>query len=603
MKKITIFTLFLTLSFIPAALFSQNSKKADTPKSDKGIFYHTVERGQTVYSIATMYKVNVEDIYELNTNSRETIKEGEILKIPKKQTVTTVANAFSEQEDIYTYHTIETGETLYGLSKQYAVNGEQIIEANPGLSLQTFSMGKTIRIPTNKKHKRLTEIIQSDKGAKEVYYTVPSKETMYNMCKKFRTSEEELLALNPELSGGLRTGMTLRIPLRINENDLPIDKRPGASEMNAMLTEKKETKYVNAAKVALLLPYDEADSSKTAIGNRITEYYEGLLLAAEKLREQGHSIELFVYDIDDGTEELQNIIRKNSNILSEVNLIIGGISNNQIKIIADFAQKNKIKYVIPFTSRNEEVLHNAYVFQVNTPQPYLYANAAHASANLFANHHIIFLDTEDKDSQTEFINRAKEELKSRNITYKDAVYDAASFSASMRSLLSKDKPNVIIPFSSSLEALAKIKSTLRTLAASPEYELTLFGYPVWQTYSKDCLEDFHALNTHIYSLFYADDNSSVVKSFHDKYKHWYSKNPMPTFPKYAMLGYDTGMFFLKAIQKYGTNFENNLFMMDYNSVQTGFHFERVNNWGGFINTNIYIINYKRDHSITRSDFR
>ncbi len=91
--------------------------------------------------------------------------------------------------------------------------------------------------------------------------------------------------------------------------------------------------------------------------------------------------------------------------------------------------------------------------------------------------------------------------------------------------------------------------------------------------------------------------------FYDNYKKWYSKNPMPSYPKYAMLGFDTGMFFFTAIQKYGVNFESRLSEMDYKSIQTGFNFERVNNWGGFINTNIYIIHYKKDFTIKRSDFK
>jgi hypothetical protein len=66
-----------------------------------------------------------------------------------------------------------------------------------------------------------------------------------------------------------------------------------------------------------------------------------------------------------------------------------------------------------------------------------------------------------------------------------------------------------------------------------------------------------------------------------------------------MLGFDTGMYFFKAMCFYGSNFENNLKRTDYQSIQTGFHFERVNNWGGFINTNLFIVHYNKDFTITR----
>ena len=91
--------------------------------------------------------------------------------------------------------------------------------------------------------------------------------------------------------------------------------------------------------------------------------------------------------------------------------------------------------------------------------------------------------------------------------------------------------------------------------------------------------------------------------FYSKYKTWYSKNVINTFPKYGILGFDTGMFFFDAIKKYGSNFENNLDKIRYKSIQTGFDFERVNNWGGFINTNIFIVHYQSDFNVTRSEVR
>jgi LysM repeat protein/ABC-type branched-subunit amino acid transport system substrate-binding protein len=570
-----------------------------TPNGE--VFYHTVERGQTVYSIARMYDVKTEDIYRLNIGSNESIKAGDKLKIPQKKAASARASSDGGGE-AYLYHTIQSGETLYGVSRKYGVSGESILEANPGLSSERFATGKTIRIPAARKQRPVAEIVETPKGAKEIYYTVPARETMYRLCRTFNVSEKELLRLNPELSGGLRKGMTLRIPMRISEKNLPATPEPDAGAVNAMLHARNVSRPVTAAKIALMLPYNA--ESRTTKHTPITEYYEGLLLAIDSLRKRGHSTELFVYDIGDSIAPLRRILTQEEEKLKGVNLIIGGVSNEQIKQIADFAQRHKTKYVIPFTSRNDEVLNNAYIFQVNTPQNLLYANAVYAGVNLFAKHNIIFLDTKDKDTQTEFISEFKRDLKDRNISWKEAEYDAGHFPARISTLLSAEKPNVVIPMSNSLDALMKIKTVLRSLAeANPEYKISLFGYPAWQTYTKDCLDDFHALDTYIYSLFYADNMNPNVKTFYENYKKWYSNTPLSTFPKYGMLGFDTGMFFFGALQNHGANFENSLDAVKYRSLQTGFNFERVNNWGGYINTNIYIIHYGKDYTITRSDSR
>jgi hypothetical protein len=164
---------------------------------------------------------------------------------------------------------------------------------------------------------------------------------------------------------------------------------------------------------------------------------------------------------------------------------------------------------------------------------------------------------------------------------------------------------MIIPVSQTLDALLKIKPILRMIAESkPEYNLTLFGYPKWQSYIEDCLDDFHALNTYIYSYFYVDNIHPSVKSFYDQYKYWYSKTPMKKWPyKFALFGYDTGMYFLSAIHQFGSNFEEHLSDIPYKSLQTGFNFNRVYEGGCFINTNIYIIHYNKDYTITRTEYK
>ena len=609
MKKITLFVFLWSFCISVINITAQYNQTVINNARDGDIFYHTVERGQTVYSIAKMYNVKVEDIYRLNPGSEEVIKAEDKLKIPQKTIVSKEETGTSDADE-YIFHTVLPRETLFGLSRKYNVDWENIIEANPGISELTLPAGKTIRIPVGLKRKTTAEIVENNKGEKEVYYTIPAGDTWYSICRKFRTTEKELLNLNPELAGGLRKGITIRIPLRINEEDLPEDIEEDVSKVNALLAKKQVTKPEKEIKVAIILPFNSESLNRTKQQQLILEYYEGMLLALDTLRNQGYSIDpLTVLDIGDGSaSKTKKQLQDNKEMLKNVNLIIGGASNEQIQLISDFAKENKIKYVIPFQTSNENVLDNSYIFQVHTPQTYLNANIAYAGANLFGKHNIIFIDTKDdkKHDQTDFIKEFKQELKYRNMSYKDMDYNAETFEEMILSRLSTSKPNMIMPISDTIEALIKIKDVLRSIAETkPEYELTLFGYPIWQRqdYYLNCLEDFHILNTYIYSRFYADNINPEVKTFYDYYKYWFSKTPIITYPKYSILGYDTGMFFFKSLYDYGANFESEISDINYKSLQTGFRFERVNNWGGFINTNIYIIHYGKDNTITRTEFK
>ena len=581
MKRL-LFTLFLCLMAL------------NLQAQDNNTFSHTVERGQTVYAIATMYQVSVADIIKLNPESQKKIRPGQVLLIPQHT---------NHKPNQYTFHTIQKGETLYGLSIRYKVTGENIMKANPGLSASNFKEGATIRIPaqTQLTPQTKTKLITTYKT-----YKIKRRETMYSLCRKFKLSSTQLISLNPLLKKGVKKGMEIRIPKEMKEVEVPVPAPiQNEYEVNALLNQLTLTVPTRPsdAKIVLLLPFDTMSKIHTAQQKRFVEYYEGLLLAIDNMRQKGLNITLSVFDISRGSDQIKTIL--STPTLKESNLIIGGVSSDQIKPIASFAQEYGIKYVIPFTSKNDEVLSNSYIFQVNTPHSYLYDKAALAFCNLYKDDNVILVDTKDGYDKAKFISTLKDEMDIKKIPYTNISIDVDTFAVELAKLYSLDKRNVVVPLSGTLDALNKIKSTLRMHAEitdeeRPEpYHLTLFGYPEWQTYMRECLEDFYALDTHIYSNFYASSISPEVGQFYDLYKHWFSKTLINTYPKYSMLGYDTGMFFLKAIHTYGVHFEKHLQDISYKGLQSNFDFTRVNNWGGYVNTHLFMVHFSTDYTIIR----
>jgi len=596
MNKIRINILLFLFSFSLFTGYSQQNRPiSNNNDPESNIFHHTIERGETVYSIATMYGVSENDIYKLNPGSKESIKAGAVLIIPQKEKS---SNSDIKPDDVYTYHTIQPKETLYSLTIKYNIPATSIVKANPGLSVETFTIGKIIRIPPVSIDDLPTTEIQTI--TKEIEYRVQRKETMYSICRKFNISSLELSQRNPQLRNGVKAGMVLKIPVQAEETVVSTPTPPQERDVNALLTTPKMIDQVNVIKVALLLPFMANENVRTDTSLRFIEYYEGLLLAIDSLKSKGVSVLLSVYDTESGVNKTKEILKEKE--LKEANLIIGAVQNDQIALVADFAKKQNIKYIIPFTSRNDDVLSNASVFQVNTPHSYLYAKAAQLCSRIFVDANIILVNTHDKDNKTDYIKTLKTELESRNRSYTECNWNQETFSTDIAAMLDSTRRNVVIPYSGSLEALNKIRTSLRSIAdESPQYRLTLYGYPEWQTYTRDCLDDFFALNTYIYSNFYADNLASNTHDFYARYKTWYSKTLINSFPKYGILGFDTGMYFLSALNKYGANFDDHLSKIKYKSLQTNFDFHRVNNWGGFINTHLFLVHYRSDFSITRED--
>ena len=69
-----------------------------------------------------------------------------------------------------------------------------------------------------------------------------------------------------------------------------------------------------------------------------------------------------------------------------------------------------------------------------------------------------------------------------------------------------------------------------------------------------------------------------------------------------MLGYDTGYVFLLAANKFGKDMPSKINNVSFTPIQTGFKFERVNNWGGMVNKKIYFIHYTPEYNIEKIDF-
>ncbi|GHU68236.1 hypothetical protein FACS189413_04640 [Bacteroidia bacterium] len=329
----------------------------------------------------------------------------------------------------------------------------------------------------------------------------------------------------------------------------------------------------------LLLPFSS--------GNRMIEYYEGFLLALEEIKKKGISVNLQVFDIGQDTKKLPDIFAEL--YWTDLDVVIGGLSEQQIKLISEFCKKKNTPYVIPFTSKTDETSNNRSVYQINTPQTHLYKKVVKAFSQRYKNDNILFHAPAGKGNKTDFVQALQTELKSRNMAYQ--VIDTEELLENDLALyLKNDKNNVLVPSDDSSDALLKLTLPLKIIKQNtPDINVSLFGHPSWQIYSTEFTDDFFRFNALFYSVFYTDPLSPKVKTFRNNYHKWFSKELINTFPKYGLLGYDTGMYFLLTLANKKTAFSG---------LQTDFYFERVNAQSGYINTNLYLIEYHTDYSVT-----
>ncbi len=511
---------------------------------------HTVEKGQTLYALSRIYKVSVGDIVAANPtmNKESKLALGQVVMIPVQK----------QAPSKYSFHTVKKGDTLYSLAKLYNTYEDVIYKLNPGLNSTTLQIDQVIRIPKQDIHET-------------------SKEEKMIMLSNERREQMAVLKAQDEAARRLEEA-----------------RKQMATPMPN-----------NHLKVGVMLPFMLKDGQyKSLLGQRMREYYEGLLLAVDSLRTEGMSIELHTYDTGGKDKLIDDLLVKPE--IRDLDVLFGPYYTNHIDMAADYTQARHITMVVPFSSKDDKVFNMAQVFQVNTPQSYLYAEVYEHFKTIFHDQRVIFMDAPDDDSKA--LARKKDFIAGLKTACAEANIEVSQFMPSEQDslihfLVDDGRRNVIIPTSGSKIALG----TIAPLAVSvhrqnPKLKISTFGYPEWQTYMQQFMDIFFELDTYFYSTFYTNNLLPGPRDFQKKFVTVYGHALAQTYPKFGMLGFDTGYFFLKGKSMFGKEFQDRCNDTPFREIQTGFKFERVTNWGGLVNKRIFFIHCTPDYEVLKMDF-
>lgn len=570
------------LLILSATLFLSSFTLRGEPQSTQ---IHKVEPGETAFSIAKAHNISLKDLYALNPGAENGVKAGTLLTLPQSG----VANTSDEK---YVYHTIERKETLYSVSRKYSVSVQDIMDANAGLTADAFQEGKVIRIPTDVIQK--PEIVVTYR-----LHKVQKGETIYSIARTYNVSSTAISNANPNINtSALKKGLMIKIPLYSEKKLTETDILDQENKANRLLNERTQVKAVNSVKIGLLFPFSDENDKQSS---RFIEYLEGFLLSVEDFKQKGYSAEVYVFDIGSGetTTRLESLLETEE--LRSLNVLIGGVSQSQIQLLSDFAKKRKVHYVIPFSSKNDDALSSNYVFQINTPYDRLYPAICEAFITRFKSSNVIFVNDANND-ESDFVKALKPYLDKAQIS-NTSIDLSNDLTSGLPAFLSTTKNNLFIPTSASASTLNKLFSTLQFVQkSSSEVQVSLFGYPEWQAFNSQTQNNLRKFDSYFYSSFYVDDSQSDATLFSRKFLEYYGKGMMNVYPKYGLLGYDTGNYFLNAVKHYGQNFGNHLSGFKTNTIQLAINFKRINSWSGFINTGFYFVHpgasfsQKRDYS-------
>ncbi len=128
---------------IPAMPASE--EQVDTRDTGEEWNTHRIRRGETVYSIAKQHNTTVEELLQVNPGvDIDDLQIGQEIRIPQPRKK---KNEQTFNEEGFLYHSVKRGETLYSIARYYGVNVEEIQEVNKQLRWGGPRAGQTLRIP------------------------------------------------------------------------------------------------------------------------------------------------------------------------------------------------------------------------------------------------------------------------------------------------------------------------------------------------------------------------------------------------------------------------------------------------------------------------
>ena len=558
----------------------------------KSYYLHTVQPGQTLYSICKAYGANIDEVKSLNDKKDNALSLYEVLKVP-------YTDPFVQQDDKFYYHKVLKGETFYSIARLYKIKPKRLLKFNEGYAQnQPLAVGAVVKLP-------LAEIDLSVLGEEEIEASVGKKQeirperpvrnesvkkveeaSVTDILQNALMQKNEKTEQEPEKETTTVIGATdkMEIPDYISEVVMPVDP---------------------FVKVALLIPFSAKDFPVfvdtlvekmpvqiSARSEQFISFYEGVLLAVDSLKNQGYKVNLKVFDTERSAEKMYTMVDEIDRFHPD--LIIGPVYGSVYKALMDDLTNKNIPVIYPLSSRSEEFGVYPDFIQVNPSMKALtvamsdWLREEAEEANLvclnLTGNEVSHSDLEDIRLFKEYMHRIG------SMNFYDWNTSAVPLDG-LRLQLLPDRENIIILPTTKEAEVSKILPVLSALTDG--YRITVVGFPEWQAFTSVDHETYFKLNTKIFTYSYVDNTTEPAKRFALKYRKYFYTEPN----NLAYKAFDMSLYFIELAAKYRDRTLDALEFYPRNGDFSRFYFQKMEGQAGKENQGFYIVNFGSDYRL------
>lgn len=537
---------------------------------------HVVEAGQTLFAIARTNAVPVDVLLAVNPGAQDGLSIGEELLIPQDAVVKKELKSAPVLRNGELVHVVRKKETLFGISRQYSVDINQLLERNPeGLNLQE---GMELVIPVALVSGTPASAVKPAEPTTGTSHTVQPGETLFSLGKRYGVDPEAIKAANGGLPEGLKAGSAVLIP------DARLDSEPAKPVVRI----RESMRY----KVGMLLPFSISRNDSVFRSARTAEeadyyeptrvavqFYNGARMALDSLEKLGLYADVTVLDMGDGMKDWTSVTKRPD--IQEVDLFLGPFHRTAIEQLA--RANSRAHIVCPVQQSNKVILGMPMVSKVTPTRSDMVKHAARYVGTKHANANVVLLRPDiasEKDAQDQARNALNDALRQRSERYRDTVLVAKPGKKDLGDLTGKldgSRLNVIVAPSDDVEFVTNLVTKLKGLVS--KHKIRVVGMESWYTMPSVAISDLEALDFSFAASTFIDQQDPRVRRFTTDYRDRFKAD----VDEYALLGFDVTFYYLSALHYEGLSFSDHFAEVRTEPLHMGFRMTRTGPENGFRN--------------------
>ncbi len=573
------------------------------PLMQNGGKVHHVLAGETLYSISRKYKVGLPELRAANPGITNNLTPGQQIRIPDQQ-----EGQEKPSGPRYAEHTVSRGETLYAIATRYRISVDSLMAFNPGLTKNIFPGEVIRIPARVNPRDYITHEVREKTKLKTIatrYSISVSEIKEANPDYRSRVRPGDLLHIPvgppPDVATVEVEAEKVTEPEEIPSADIKIDsvlcyegdhdnqKELKIALMIPMYTEEAGDIDISGM-TANLRPEDHKPFN-------FIQFYEGFMMALDELGAEGLNARVYVYDVDEKVSKTIQVLQQPE--LQEMDLIIGPFFSRNFTLVSNFAQMFGIRIVNPLTRRTE-VLDNPMVIKMKPSrdaQPAILADFVekyHRGSNIILvrnnkfqyedlvreiraelekispygvnvpNAGLYDLITEYSEADTNLAsgvllnNMLVENRLIRTERIENSLSDSTFFPNGISEVIyatdsvygiirnaSVVRENLVVVLTNNEVFAPEILTRLNDLKDT--FDITVVGMPEWDLLDNLETDYLLDLNVYFFAASYYDFNDPGVIRFIGDFRYRYKTHPNA----YAFEGYDIARYFLGAMMRFG----------------------------------------------------